>query len=270
MTGQRRPEVMLITGAASGIGAAIARLAVQKAYRVAIADIAFDAARKLASELGDNALPIDLDICSPQMWRQALDATRQHFGGLDILVNNAGIAHPGLTADVPLEMHEQTLKVNALGPMLGAMTVIPHFKAQGSGHVVTVCSMTSFLTLPGLVSYAASKHALRAMHFGIALEERASPIDFTIVHPGATETPMLELEAEKNVTAAFARAAASPDAIAAIILKAIKARKVEVCIPSARGRVVKAIGANPRRLFDVVQKNQEIGAKALADRKASL
>ena len=269
MSGKRQARVMLVTGAASGIGAAIAKLAVSQGYRVAIGDIDFKAAQSLAAQLGADALAVDLDICSRDSWSAALDATCKHFGKLDILLNNAGVAHPGLTRDVPFAMHEHTLRVNALGPMLGAMAVVPYFKAQGAGHIVTVCSMTSFLTLPGLVSYAASKHALRAMHFGIALEERGSPIDFTIVHPGATETPMLEKEAEKNVVAAFSRAPASPEEIAAVILKAVRGKKIEVCIPAARGRVVKAIGTNPHRLFEVVQRNEEIGARLLAERKAA-
>jgi NAD(P)-dependent dehydrogenase (short-subunit alcohol dehydrogenase family) len=266
---KRQAKVMLVTGGASGIGAAIAKLAVRQGDRVAIGDIDFEAAKALAAQLGEHALALDLNICSRESWREALDATCVRFGRLDILVNNAGVAHPGLTKDVSFEMHEQTLRVNALGPLLGAMVVVPYFRAQAAGHIVTVCSMTSFLTLPGLVSYAASKHALRAIHFGIALEERGSPIDFTIVHPGATETPMLEKEAEKNVVAAFSRAPAQPEEIAATILKAIRGRKIEVCIPAARGRVVKAIGTNPRRLFEVVQRNEEIGAKMLADRKAA-
>ncbi|MEQ1955929.1 SDR family oxidoreductase [Mesorhizobium sp. CN2-181] len=260
---------MLVTGGASGIGAAIVRLAVRQGYRVAIGDIDTKAATALAAELGDAAFAVDLDICSQDGWERALAAILSRFGGLDILINNAGIAHPGPTKDVPYVLHERTLRVNALGPMLGMMAVIPHFRSQGSGHLVTVCSMTSFLALPGLVSYAASKHALRAMHFGIALEERGSPFDFTIVHPGATETPMLEQEAEKGVVAAFSRTPASPEEIATVILKAIRAKKIEVCIPSARGRVVKAIGTNPRRLFDVVRKNEEIGTKMLAERKAA-
>ena len=268
MRGKHLDKVMLVTGAAAGIGAAIARQAVDQGYRVAIGDIDLPAAQGLAARLGEKAVALALDICSQSSWSEALDATCRQFGALDILVNNAGVAHPGLSKDVPLEQHERTLKVNALGPMIGALTVAPYFRERGAGHIVTVCSMTSFLTMPGLVSYAASKHALRAIHFGIALEERGSPIDFTIVHPGATETKMLEQEAEMGVTAAFSRTPATPDEVASIILKAIRARKVEVSIPAARGRVVKAIGANPRRLFEVVQKNEEIGAKMLAERRA--
>ncbi|TPJ57973.1 SDR family oxidoreductase [Mesorhizobium sp. B2-7-1] len=268
MTKGNLPKVMIVTGGAGGIGAAIVRLAIKQGHRVAIADVDIAAARQLAASLGDNALPLDLDICSEARWKAAVEATCGHFGRLDVLVNNAGVAHPGPTKDVPLEAHEHTMKVNALGPMLGSLAVLPYFRAQGSGHIATVCSMTAFLTLPGLVSYAASKHALRAMHLGLALEERGSPVDFTIIHPGATETAMLELEAEKGVAAAFSREPAAPEEIAAIVLKAIRDKKTEVCIPAARGRVVKAIGANPRRLFELVGKNEQIGATMLASRRA--
>jgi len=259
---------MLVTGGAAGIGAAVTALAISHGHKVAIADVNLAAARQLAGSLGEHALPVGLDICSQTQWKAALEATCRHFGRLDVLVNNAGVAHPGATGDVPLEAHEHTFKVNVFGPMLGSLAVMPYFREQGAGHIATVCSMTAFLPLPGLVSYAASKHALRAMHLGLALEERGSPIDFTIIHPGATETAMLELEAEKGVVAAFSREPATPAEIAEIVLKAIREKKTEVCIPATRGRVVKAIGANPSRLFELVERNEQVGAAMLASRRA--
>lgn len=265
-THDRSSGVILVTGAAAGIGAAFARLAVGRGYRVMLADIDAARASSTAAALGPQAAATKLDIRSPESWAAALDLTYAMFETLDVLVNNAAVVFPGLTKDVPLAKHKQTFEVNVLGPMLGILAVAPRFRAQGSGHVITVCSMSSFLALPGIASYSASKSALRTLHLGLALEERGSPIDFTIVHPGATETGMLEDEARNGVAVAFARPPAQPEDIARILMKAVKTKKTEICIPEARGRTVKAIAGSPRRLFEMVARNEELGARRLEER----
>src|SRR5262245_55215624 len=124
--GNRAPKVMLVTGGANGIGAAIASLAIRQGHKVGIADIDVAAAKRLAGSLGEAALPLDLDIGSEARWTAAIQATCDHFGCLDVLINNAGVVHPGLAREVALELHEHTFKVNALGPMLGSLAVIPY------------------------------------------------------------------------------------------------------------------------------------------------
>lgn len=259
-------KVIFITGAASGIGAATAALAVTAGYRVVIADINEAGAKALAAKLGDNAMAVKLDITSKMQWERALDKVYKSFGRLDVLVNNAAIVHTGPVLDVPFEHHKRTLEINCLGPVLGMMAVMPRFKKAKQGHIVTVCSMTAFLPFPDIASYAASKHALRAMHFGLAMEERNGPVDFTIVHPSSTETPMLEEEARNGVALAFAVPSWKPSDVAAIILDAIGKKKVEVCIPNKRGRAVKAIGVNPRRLQEMIERNEQVGRTNLAAR----
>ncbi|WP_292315293.1 SDR family NAD(P)-dependent oxidoreductase [Mesorhizobium sp.] len=263
-------KVLLITGAASGIGAATAKLAVEMGHRVVVADINEAGAASVAASLGPAAIGLKLDICSPEQWEFALDETYKRFQRLDVLVNNAAVVHTGSTREVPLALHRQTMEVNVIGPLIGMRAVLPRFRAAKSGHIATVCSMTAFLPFPGIASYAASKHALRALHLAVAMEERDSSIAFTIVHPSSTETPMLEEEARTGVALAFAVPSWRPEDVAKIIMDAIKRKKVEVCIPSKRGRVVKAIGANPRRLLETVERNQKIGMENLAIRRQSV
>ncbi len=263
-------KVMLITGGASGIGAAMARLAAAQGHRVVIADIDTAGAERVAAELGDAAMAVRLDIRSPAEWESVLDAVWDRHDRLDVLVNNAAVVHTGYIRDVALDRHRATTETNYLGPVTGMLAALPRFNAQGSGHFVTVCSMTAFLPYPGLASYAAAKHALRAFHHAFALEERHGPLDFTIVHPSATETPMLELEAQDDAVAmAFAGPSASAESVAETILAAIDRKTVELFFPPERGKVVRRVGTSPRSLKKMVERNEVLGAEKLKARRAA-
>jgi NAD(P)-dependent dehydrogenase (short-subunit alcohol dehydrogenase family) len=261
-------KIFLITGAASGIGAATAVLAVAQGHQVVIADLDIARARKVAASLGDKASAVKLDICSASQWERVLDKVFAKFGRLDVLINNAAIVHPGYARDLSLEQHERTMTTNFMGPVIGMLAALPRFRAQGAGHVATVCSMTAFIPFPGLSTYAASKHALRAFHLAVALEERDSPIDFTIIHPSSTETPMLETEAKSDaLVLAFATASYTAEFVAEQILKAIEVKAVEAFAPPERGKIVRQIGINPRRLRKMVERNEVIGREKLAERR---
>ncbi|MGH8160244.1 MAG: SDR family oxidoreductase [Rhodanobacter sp.] len=264
-----RQKVLLITGAASGIGAATARQAIKAGDKVAIADIDAAGAQALARELGERALAITLDVRSPDQWNACLDATWQHFGRLDVLINNAGIVHTGYTRDVTIEQHRRTVEINFMGPMYGMTLALPRFQDQGSGHLLTVCSMTSFLPMPGMASYAGTKHALRAFHHSLALEERHGPLHFTIIHPPSTETAMLEQELrDDSAVLAFTEKSVTADFVAQTILRAIETRPHEVVMPWAFGRFLRMFGANTsimRRMIDGAEKK---GRRLQAIRRA--
>jgi NAD(P)-dependent dehydrogenase (short-subunit alcohol dehydrogenase family) len=259
---------LLITGGASGIGAATARLAAERGHRVMIADINTRGVRAVARSIGDRALPASLDITSARQWKRVLDHAWAKLGGLDVLVNNAAIVRTGYARDVSIADHQQTLDVNYMGALKGMLAVLPRFKAQGSGHLLTVCSMTAFLPFPGIASYAAAKHALRAFHHALALEERHGPLKFTIVHPTSTETPMLEQEARDDALAlAFAVPTVTAQHVASVIVDALDSDAVEVFMPPSRARAVRMVGTNPRALRKLVEQNEIIGAKNLRARR---
>jgi len=264
-----KSQIHFITGAASGIGAATARAAVAAGHKVVLADINLGGARAVAAGLGPDALALALDITDGRQWDQALDAAWAHFGRVDVLVNNAAVVHTGYARDVSIDHHGATIQTNFMGPLTGMLKALPRFKAQGAGHLVTVCSMTAFLPFPGIASYAAAKHALRAFHHGLMLEERHGPVAFTIVHPTATETPMLEQEAQDDAVAmAFAGPAVTAETVAEVILKAIRLRSVEIFMPPERGRVVRRVGTSPRALRALVERNEVIGAERQKERRA--
>ena len=269
MSRKHSPKVMLVTGAASGIGAATARLAAGAGHKVILADINAAGARATAAEIGANAFAKRLDIRSEDNWNAMLDEVWAEHGRLDVLINNAAIVHTGFAADVPIAKHRHTLDTNFMGAAIGMLAALPRFKAQGSGHLVTVASMVAFLPFPGIASYAAAKHALRAFHHALAIEERRSPVRFTIVYPTATETPMLEQEAEDDAMAlAFAGNPVPAEHVARTILDAVAKKPAEVYIPPERGSFVRQIGVKPRALAKMYEHNAAIGAEKLKARRA--
>ena len=266
---QTKSKTILLTGGASGIGAAIARLAVERNHRVHIADINLAGAQSLARSIGSQASATELDVRSPEAWTRVLDETWASFGRVDVLINNAGVAHAGYANQVPLAKHERTVEVNFMGPMRGMLATLPRFLAQGSGHFLTVCSMTAFLPYPGLSSYAAAKHALRAFHHALALEQRAGALKFTIVYPGSTETPMLDQEAQSGLALAFAAPSRPAEEVGAIVLDAMEKEAVEVYIPKERAQAVRRIGTSPRALREMVIRGEAAGAERLKERLAT-
>jgi NAD(P)-dependent dehydrogenase (short-subunit alcohol dehydrogenase family) len=264
-----KSKVFVITGGASGIGASMAKLATEAGHTVLVADINLNGATQVSKALGPNAEAIKLDICSTEEWNSVFDHAWQKFGRLDVLVNNAAVVHTGFARDVAMELHEATMNTNFFGPVKGMMAALPRFKAQGHGHFATVCSMTAFLPFPGIASYAAAKHALRAFHLALALEERESSLKFTIVHPTSTETPMLEKEAEDDAMAlSFAGTPVTAEFVAGIVLEAIRKGTIEAFAPPERGQIVKKLGASPRLLWQMMERNAVVGAEKLQARRA--
>ncbi|CAD5201545.1 SDR family NAD(P)-dependent oxidoreductase [Pseudomonas sp. FEN] len=265
---KKKPQVILLTGAASGIGAASATHAISLGYSVMLADINLQGARELAASLGEKACAIGLDICSATQWDQAIEKTYDHFGQLDILINNAAIVCTGYARDVPLEQHQRTLNTNFMGPLTGTLAVLKRFNEQGHGHIVTVCSMTSFMPFPGIASYGASKQALRAFHHALALEERHGPVNFTILHPTSTETPMLEQEAQDDAASfAFASESVTPEFVAETLFKAIKKKTVEVFMPPEQARAIRMLGTDPKKMRTLFDTMEEIGKQAQQTRR---
>lgn len=187
-------KTAFITGGASGIGAATARLMLREAAQVVIADLQVEAGRKLASELGDTALFVQLDVTREDDWERAVAEAEDKFDRLDILVNAAGISVPAPIDEASFEHWKQIMSVNADGVFLGCRAGVAALRRSGGGSIVNISSTMGIRGGAAFAAYSASKGAVRLLTKSVAL--RCAEAGFNIrcnsVHPGATETPMIK------------------------------------------------------------------------------
>jgi 3alpha(or 20beta)-hydroxysteroid dehydrogenase len=164
-------KVAIVTGAARGTGAAIARLFVAEGACVALADLREEQGRALAAELGRSAFFRRCDVASRADWTALLAEVRERFGEPAVLVNNAALLDIALIDDVTEASLEKLYRVNQLGPVLGIQAVLPSMRRLGYGSIVNIGSTDGVLAQDmGLVAYAATKFALRGITRTAAME----------------------------------------------------------------------------------------------------
>ena len=189
-------KVALITGAGSGIGEAIARRFAAQGARVIIADLAVEAASRVAEDLsgqGARAEILPLDV-SDEAQVQAAFAHVAQAGRLDILVNNAGVSHVGNLLETSLDDWERVLRVNARGTFLCAregVRVMTNQAPQG-GVIVNMASVAAQIAVDRRLPYSASKGAVLAMTRSIAIDFVGQGIRCNAVCPGTVQTPFVE------------------------------------------------------------------------------
>jgi len=202
-------KVALVTGAASGIGRAIATCFVAAGARVAIADIDHDGGRAVASALGEPARFVPLDVTSEDAWRAALANVAAAFGRLDVLVNNAGIALIGDVERTSLEDWRRVHAVNLDGTFLGCKHALPHLRASGGGSIINMSSIAGIVGVHNLAAYCSSKAAVRLLTKSVALRcaRRGDNIRCNSIHPVYADTPMVQRMVEGAPDPAASRAA---------------------------------------------------------------
>lgn len=189
---QLRGKVAIITGAASGMGAAAASLFVARGANVVLADIAVEAGRVLADKLGDAALFEPLDVTSQAQWDRVTATAIERFGAVHVLVNNAAVYRNVPLLDDDAEKFELIWRVNTLGPVLGMQTVARAMVSQGlGGSIVNIASQAALSGIAGLSAYGSSKWALRGVTKTAALELGKFGIRVNSVLPGTIDTPMI-------------------------------------------------------------------------------
>ena len=189
--GQVDGKVALVTGAASGIGAATARVLAREGARVVITDLDDAAGQAIASEIGGHY--IHHDVTDEDGWKAVIADTGQRFGRLDIVVANAGIGIMGPAVDMSLTDWRRQMAINVDGVFLTVKYAIPLMRTSGDGgSIVMLSSVAGLRGSAGLAGYSASKGAVRLFAKSMALEcaQARDGIRVNSVHPGIIATPI--------------------------------------------------------------------------------
>ena len=183
-------KVTVITGAGSGIGAAIARAFVAEGARTALLDVNLPAAEELAAELGGDAAAFEADVTELDQLEAAADAVSERFGGIDALVNNAGIRIVKSFLDHTEEDWRRILDVNLTGQFLAAKAVVPHLIARGKGKIVNVASIAGIGGRPKRVAYVAAKFGIVGLTRALAMDLSANNICVNALCPSMIASPL--------------------------------------------------------------------------------
>jgi NAD(P)-dependent dehydrogenase (short-subunit alcohol dehydrogenase family) len=192
---QLQGKVAIVTGGASGFGAAIARKFAEQGAAVMVADLNGDGAAAMAAEIraaGGRAAAVACDVAKEAPFGALVDRTLTELGALHVMVNNAGTTHRNKPAlEVTEAEFDRVLQVNLKSVFWSARFVLPHFVRQGGGCMVNIASTTGVRPGPGLTWYSASKAAMINLTKGLALEFARSGVRVNVVNPMIGETAML-------------------------------------------------------------------------------
>jgi NAD(P)-dependent dehydrogenase (short-subunit alcohol dehydrogenase family) len=199
MSGRVAGKAALITGAAGGLGQAMARMLVREGARVALTDVNLDGVRALADEINAGhpgaAFAFAPDVADEARWKTVVDEAAAAMGGLSILINNAGIGGSLAWAEQDtLENWRRVQAVNLESVMLGCKHAMPHLRASGAASIVNISSVAGLAGAPGMGAYNATKAAVWMYTKTVALE--AAKADWNVrcnsVHPVFIRTPILD------------------------------------------------------------------------------
>lgn len=214
-------KVVMVTGAAQGMGASHAHLFIEEGAKVILTDLNAEKGQVFSADLGENALFVKQDVTSEEDWIAAIDTAESHFGPVDVLVNNAGITMTKSILDISLEEYRRIVEINQVSVFLGMKSVIASMRKAGGGSIVNISSINGLVG--GAVGYTDSKFAVRGMTKAAALECAAYGIRVNSVHPGVIETPMIGQGDTKAAVEEFAtsiplKRIATPDEVSRLVL----------------------------------------------------
>lgn len=249
-------QVIVITGASSGIGLATARLAVEKGARVVLVARNEEALTNIERDLnaGDRVLHVMADVGEREQLEQVAKKAIEHFGGFDTWINNAGSSVWGRFDEVDDEDQYQVMQTNFWGTHYGCSIALQHLRDKG-GALINIGSVESANALPFHSSYSASKHAIKAMTdvLRVELQKSGTPVSVTLVRPASTDTQFMDHSKNYLPSApVFPPPVYSPYVVAQAILHAAEHPQRDVYIGNAK--LLSKLAQNAPRLADWINR----------------
>jgi 3-oxoacyl-[acyl-carrier protein] reductase len=260
------PTLILITGAASGIGLNLATNLFEKNFPLILIDL--NPSEILLRFQGSPSVKILLgDISKSETWFQAIEVAKTLGLPISHLINCAGVIRPGFLSDYELSDIDYHLDVNTKGTILGTTIIGKEMKFQEFGHIINVASLAGIAPVSGLSLYTASKFAVRGFSLAAAAEFRDYGVDISVVCPDLVDTPMLttqlEFPEESKLSFSGPQKVLQVDDITKVILELMEKPKPQVCIPESRGFLAKIAGAWPK-IGELFRNSLEVkGQKAI-------
>lgn len=193
-------KVIIITGAASGLGKADAIRLSEEGAKLVLTDINVQEGEQVVKECKNEALFFEQDVSQENSWSDLIKTTLSEFGKLDVLVNNAGIAQIGNIESTTTDQWRDILRVNLDSVFFGCRAAIPEMSKSGGGSIINMSSTTALIGLSPYLAYSAAKGGIRSMTKSIAIhcQEQKNNIRCNSIHPGSIFTPMVD-DALKNL-----------------------------------------------------------------------
>lgn len=229
---------ILITGAGSGLGRALALRFARAGWKVAATDRDPASAKQTLEQvqaLGANGMSAALDVTSEASFAAVVGTIESAWGGVDVLVNNAGVGSSGTVADAPLAQWQWVLDINLLGCVRGSRAVIPALTRQQGGHIVNIASFAGIANPPGMASYNVAKAGVISLSESLRFELDPHGVGVTVVCPEFFKTNLLQTSraaappgtqvpstmAEKITARLMEKSSFSADDLAADIYRAV-------------------------------------------------
>ncbi len=192
------PRVAVVTGASSGLGAALARELALRGERVGLIARRGNLIEALAAELreqGGTVATAEADVADRAALTAAVEQLRTQLGPIDLMVANAGLGLPDFLDPFSVDDIEAMIRVNLLGVVYSINAVLPEMLARRRGHIVGISSMGAYNGMPGSAGYCGSKAGVSTLLKGLRIQLRGTGVDVTTVCPGFIRTPMTDVNA---------------------------------------------------------------------------
>lgn len=186
-----KDRVLLITGAAGGIGLEIAHEFYKAGAIVVLTDLNEEKVKEAAKLLGNDVIGLKCDVTKEEDIIDSINVTIEKYGSIDILINNAGMQHVAMLEDFPTERFELLIKIMLTAPFIATKHVLPHMRKNGFGRIINMASINGLVGFAGKAAYNSAKHGLIGLTKVAALETAADGITVNAVCPGYVDTPLV-------------------------------------------------------------------------------